>query len=189
MKNSYIGQAWLVLLLALCFGAGLAGVEAALKGRIQQNKLEDTLGQIPLLVPGAAKGEQQEAGEMTVYRAVSESGGLVGWVVKAGGQGFADKIELLVGLNPGATEITGLYVLDQKETPGLGNKIVEQDWRSQFVGKSAAAGLTVTKGTATGNEVEAVTGATISSDSVVGIINQAVRDFRAVKDGLQGAGS
>ena len=35
MKNSYIGQAWLVLALALCFGAALAGVESALKDRIE----------------------------------------------------------------------------------------------------------------------------------------------------------
>ncbi|KKL16433.1 hypothetical protein LCGC14_2495630, partial [marine sediment metagenome] len=37
-----------------------------------------------------------------------------------------------------ATKITGLYVLSQKETPGLGNKIENPEWRGQFVGKDAA---------------------------------------------------
>ena len=63
MKNSYIGQAWLVLALALCFGAALAGVESALKGRITANKLAATVEQIPSLVQGSDLARSRAAVE------------------------------------------------------------------------------------------------------------------------------
>ncbi len=96
MKNSYIGQAWLVILLSLCFGGVLAGVQLALQQRIEENKLAETRSQIPLLVPGAREEESKVdtvAGQR-VYRALS-GGRQIGWVIAGGGQGFADRIELL----------------------------------------------------------------------------------------------
>jgi len=177
-KRNYLGQAWLVLALALCFGSALAGVEIVLKGRIDDNKLAETRGQIPALVPGAEGGQAVELAGRTVYRAMSGNR-QVGWVIPAGGQGFADKIEVLIGLDASAERLTGLYVLSQKETPGLGNRITEGPWLGQFAGKAAASPLAVSKAEPlAGNEILAVTGATISSESVARIVNQAVAEFR-----------
>ncbi len=175
MKKSTIGQAWLVIVLSICFGGALAGVQAALEERIAGNRLAETLGQIPRLVPGAVGGEQRIVAGRTVYRAEDKKGGPVGWVIPCGGRGFADRIELLLGVDAAAQTITGLYVLDQKETPGLGNKIIEAVWRKQFSGKSTGQPLVVARSGKTGaNEVDAVTGATISSESVCTIINQTI---------------
>ncbi|MBN1268952.1 MAG: FMN-binding protein [Kiritimatiellae bacterium] len=180
MKNSYIAQAWLVIALGLCFGAALAGVQATLKPRIEANKLNDTIGQIPNLVPGATSGKAETFGEQIAYRAMDGEGQHVGWVLAAAGQGFADRIEVLVGLDQEARTVTGLYILANQETPGLGNKITEDGWRGQFAGKPAAQALVVTKSKAQkDNEIEAITGATISSESVAGIVNAAVAKFRA----------
>ena len=175
MKRDYLVQAWLVLTLATGFGAALAGVQVALSERIEENKLSEATYQVPRLVPGAASGEQvQPVKGKTVFQAVDESGRHIGWVVKAAGQGFADRIELLIGLDAGARRITGLYVLDQKETPGLGDNIRKAGWLAQFEGKSARSPVTVTKGRPTGNEVRTVSGATISSESVCEIVNRTV---------------
>lgn len=180
MKNSYIGQAWLVILLSAIFGVALAGVQSTLSPKIKQNKLNDTLSQIPSLVPGATTGEPAKVGDLDVYKAMDGQGQQVGWVIPARGLGFADVLELLVGVNADVTQITGLYVLDQKETPGLGNKITEDVWREQFKNKPLAKNLVVTKTTpAAENEIQGVTGATISSSSVVGILNGTIARFRA----------
>ena len=177
-KGNYITQAWLVILLALCFGGGLAGLDAKLSGQIAANKLAETLGQVPALVPGADKGDEQIVDGQIVYRAV-RGGEPVGWVIPARGQGFADKIELLLGVDPAVQTITGVYILDQKETPGLGNKIIEDEWRGQFVGKSAGSRLVaITGGGATGSRIDAVTGATISSESVCNIVNATLAKMR-----------
>ena len=201
MKNSYIGQAWLVLTLALCFGAALAGVESALKGRIAANKLAATVEQIPSLVPGADQsasrlaaarplkvtvGEGALAATYDAFRAVAADGKHVGWVVRASGKGFADKIELLIGVDAAARKITGLYVLDQKETPGLGNKITEKEFLWPFRSGELVADKPLTVVTAASaeagkNQVKAVAGATISSRSVCDIVNETLGEALRAK--------
>jgi len=199
-KNSNILQAWLVLVLCLCFGSALAAVHVVLSPAIEANKINETLEKVPGLVMGEEKAaELKEQGEAlviqttpvqveksgrslsyTVYEALLK-GELVGWVIKSSGQGYADKVELLVGVDAGVDAISGLFILDQKETPGLGAKVAETGWRSQFIGKPADETLVVTKtGASKSDEIDAVTGATISSRSVVQIVNLALADVRPV---------
>ncbi|MGD8250686.1 MAG: FMN-binding protein [Desulfobacterales bacterium] len=198
LKDNNIVQAWLVLLLAICFGGLLAGIQLGLGPRIEQNKLNETREKVPELVLGAETAGQPSQDQETmaidpltitvekpsklarysVFQA-KKDGVLAGWVVKTAGQGYADKIEILVGLSPDASRVTGLFVLDQKETPGLGNKIVTDDWRGQFVGKSTETPFEPVKGGAKADyEIDAITGATISSVAVASIINAAVSDLK-----------
>ncbi len=186
-----LGQAWLILLLAAFFGSSLAGVEIALKPRIERNKKNETFGQIPSLVPGGSgrRSRETRVGGIRVIRVYSGKGAFLGWVLPASGQGFADKIELLVGLDPKADKITGLYVLDQKETPGLGSYIQDKDrFLGGFEGQPADKPLRVVKGKPSprAGEIRAVTGATISSLSVCEIVNRAVREFRKALAGKEG---
>lgn len=200
LKNSNIVQAWLVLLLCLCFGSALAAVHVVLSPAIEANKVNETREKVPALVLGEEKAlaltqsgdsldivsrpvQVEKSGRSLSY-AVFEAilkGDRVGWVIKSSGQGYADKIELLVGLDANAKTVSGLFVLDQKETPGLGNKVIEPQWRGQFIGKPAASTLAVTKsGASAPDEIDAVTGATISSKAVVQIVNTALADVRPV---------
>lgn len=198
LKNSNIVQAWLVLTLALLFGSGLAAIQISLAPTIEVNKINETRQKVPELIFGKAKAMEMAAqkknlhitpqfvavdkqGKKVFYNVFKADldGKCVGWVVKTKGQGYADKIELLIGLAPDIKTITGLFILDQKETPGLGNKIVTDKWRSQFIDKPAGTRLTVTKtGAATDTEINAVTGATISSRSTINIINTAIGDLK-----------
>lgn len=188
MKTNPLMDAALVLALAAVFGAGLSGVEGSLKPRIEANRVAESVGQIPQLVPGAVSGVSELMDARRVYRAVDADQQTVGWVLPVGGQGFADRIELLVALDAAAEHLTGLYVLDQKETPGLGNRIVEASWRQQFTGKATTGSLVVTKHPPERpEEIHGVTGATISSDIVVEIVNRAAREFRAALAEAQGS--
>ena len=198
LKNSNFAQAWLILVLALIFGAALAAVQVNLSGIIAANKLNETLERVPELVFGAAAAAGMASpntsvdiipGTVTIKKdlktsyynlfRVAREGKLAGWVVKAGGQGYADKIEIIIGLDPSADTITGLFVLQQKETPGLGNKITFPRWRNQFIRKKTSTPLVVTKGKSQApNAIDAVTGATISSRSVTGIVNRTIGDVK-----------
>lgn len=188
-KNGFLSQAWLVLLLSLIFGIVLAAVQVNLSEVIAANKLNETLEKIPGLVLGPkvtdTTGLHIEPGLLTVetkgkrsllpvYQ-VSKGNSPAGWVLKASGQGYADNIELLIGLNPAADTISGLFILEQKETPGLGNKVSNPEWRDQFIGKKTDTPLrvTTTKNKAP-ESIDAVTGATISSKSVTNIVNQTI---------------
>ena len=201
MKNTYIGQAWLVLVLSLSFGAALAGVETWLRPTIEANKLAETIRRIPEIVPGsdAARSAEVEplvvitgtgraASRHDVFRALDATGRQVGWVIQAGGKGFADRIELLIGLDAPAETITGLSILDQKETPGLGNRIEEIGdddnkgflWQFAHHYPQADRPLIVTTASPdmsrsdAANRILALSGATISSRSVCTIINEAL---------------
>ena len=183
-----LAQAKLILFLAVFFGCSLAGVEIALGPRIRENKRNETFSQIPSLVPGgsSARSREERVGGIRVIRVLDEEGRQVGWVLPASGQGFADRIELLVGLDREARRITGLYVLDQKETPGLGDYIKsEERFRKYFAGQPADRPLKVVKREPKpgSGEIKALTGATISSTSVCQIVNQAVRTFRKALGG------
>ena len=195
-KANFFSQAWLVLVLAICFGGLLAGMQILLGPIIETNKINETLERVPVLVFGAAHATElsqsgmeinplsvgvEKAGKSVRYNVyeTKSDGKLAGWVTKSAGQGYADKIEVLIGFDPQMEKITGLFVLDQKETPGLGNKILEDGWRGQFLDKSTAKPLMPVKGKATAsNEIDAITGATISSKAVTDIINTAVADLR-----------
>mgnify|MGYP001827282595 CR=1 FL=1 len=204
-RDNNIVQAWLVLCLAICFGSTLAGMQLALGPTIEQNKVNETMAKVPELVLGqelaakmAAENQALEISPRTISVEVGGrqqsysvfeakyQGNSKGWVIKTGGQGYADKIELLLGLDPALTTITGLFVLEQKETPGLGNKIIFPEWRGQFIGKPIDPALTVVKtGAKTKTEVDAITGATISSRAVTTIVNSAIK---ALKEPLSKGG-
>jgi electron transport complex protein RnfG len=198
IRNNYIIQAWLVLLLAMCFGGSLAGIQLALGPLIEANKINETLQKVPEMVLGAEKAQKLSEKQQlviepqtievekhnrkifyNVFKAKYPNGRPAGWVAKAIGQGYADKIEILVGMDHKLKKITGLFVLDQKETPGLGNKIITNEWRKQFITKKTATPLSVTKeGANAAHEIDAITGATISSRAVCSIINTTIKDLR-----------
>ena len=198
-KDSNLFQAWLVILLATAFGTALAGIQTKLGPVIEANKTRETLAKIPALVLGEDQAQQLSTQKKalsitsrtieierngikkfyTVYDALFEDGTLAGHVAKASGQGYADKIELLLGLDAEAKTITGLFILDQKETPGLGNRIIEKPWRDQFLNKASDTHLMVVKGIpGKDNEIDAISGATISSRSVTGIVNKTITDIK-----------
>lgn len=180
IKDSYLGQAWLVLALALCFGGALAGVQLGLSARIEENKRTETLGRVADVVPSAVKaGDRADIAGYACWPVFGQDGGHVGWMVKAAGMGYADRIELLFGLDAPAERITGLWVLDQKETPNVGNRIESDAFRRQFFGDRLAARyrLEVVKAAPeeNTNQIQAISGATISSESVCRIVNKALK--------------
>jgi electron transport complex protein RnfG len=199
LRNSNLFQAWLVLVLAMVFGTALAGIQVKLGPIIEANKINETMEKIPALVLGEERAQKvMEAKNLlviesrmveikkegmkkfyTVYDARFKDGSPAGFVAKASGQGYADKIEVLLGLDPSGNTITGIFILDQKETPGLGNRILEKPWRDLFADKSSAIPLVVVKGGAKGEgEIDAISGATISSKSVTQIVNKTIADLR-----------
>ncbi|MBW1897440.1 MAG: FMN-binding protein [Deltaproteobacteria bacterium] len=210
LKQNYIIQAWLVMLLALFFGSSLASVQIVLSPKIKQNKINETLQKIPDLIPGPSQKEKSgeepqldiipkrievsKNGRKKFYNVfqASRNGHPAGWVVKSSGQGYADRIELLIGFDPLVNAITGLFILEQKETPGLGNKIIEKEWTNQFLQKKTDQKIAAVKTNAAAlNEINAITGATISSKSVCTIINNTVSDLKEElnqKDNIQNKG-
>jgi electron transport complex protein RnfG len=102
------------------------------------------------------------------YEVFDAGGRAVGWVIKGSGKGYADTIEVLIGVNASVDRLIGVFVLDQKETPGLGDNIRSPEFTRRFAQQPVDDGMTV----------EGWSGATVSSRAVSTIINAALDDFR-----------
>jgi len=127
-----------------------------------------------------------------LYGAYAEDGKLVGYAIPTSGSGFQDTIKLIYGYDPHEKKIVGMEVLESRETPGLGDKILKDE---KFLGNFKALDVqpdvvAVKSGTKThSNEVDSISGATISSKSVVKIISQANSRFLPAIDAAAGGGS
>lgn len=105
----------------------------------------------------------------TDYFEASKEGTIVGYCIKVDARGYAGPIRMLVGVDTGGA-IKGVNVLEHQETAGIGSKICEGPFLWQFNGKNAQE-VVDRKG------VDAVTGATISSDAVIESVGKTVRQF------------
>ena len=199
----FVQQSWLLIVSSFCFGLLLAIANAAWSPRIEQNrinKLNDLAGRlipkakdfVPLEKLGVVievtslKGDKKQ---IDVYKAVTGEE-CFGWTFNAVGPGFQDKIELIIAVDKDFKTIAGFDVLASNESPGTGDKIKEIDFRKQFEDKSAAKLELIKSGEAKDNKILAISGATISSEAVVKIINHHIKEVREEmqKKGLLGNG-
>lgn len=162
--------------VALISGTALALVYSALLPRIQHNQqvaLERSLSAL------FEKGESPEFSEIdtdgpTIYRA-NAGGEPIGYAVRVVTTGYGGEISLLVGISPDLERITGMEVVEHVETPGLGAKIDGKPFKEQFSGLKPQEKISYVKGEPAQkqeNEIQAISGATISTKAVVGGVNK-----------------
>jgi len=172
---SFLRQSWLVLILASGLSAALAGVDYGLRDRIAENARQRLEKAALEVVPGGVVSEAVEVAGVKMYRVRDDSGALRGWAMPAEGRGFQDRIRLMVGLSNDGDRVTGLTILESNETPGLGDRIQQPEFRNQFVGKSTEHPFTRSgPGVSASAPVDAITGATISSSAVIDAINSQI---------------
>jgi electron transport complex protein RnfG len=118
------------------------------------------------------------------------SGRRVGAAITAAEPGFQELLTLMIGFDPRTGTLIGFKVLDQKETPGLGDKI-ERDtaFVGQFAGRVAPLHGVKSRSGKASDEVQTITGATISSRAVIRIINNAVARWRPLLEAWDQGGA
>ncbi|MCP4289919.1 MAG: FMN-binding protein [Gammaproteobacteria bacterium] len=122
------------------------------------------------------KSEQVQKDDQAIFGGFDQSGNLVGYAIPGAGPGFQDTISLLYGYLPSKRQVSGMEILASRETPGLGDKIYKDlSFVSSFETLSIDPEIKALKKgkRSSPNEIDAITGATISSKAVVRIINEA----------------
>ena len=188
--NIYARMIIVLTSIGLISGAFLAGVGTLTKNRIALNKQKEINEAITRVISGAQISNKiYEEKDLIIYRVNGEKNNLLGYAVYAGGVGFQDKIYLMFGVDPEITKIHSLTVLDQKETPGLGAKITsEKDFLQFWKNRDCAENITLHKPAVNSPdqlspyEVNIISGATISSEAVVNIVNTALERIRVLKE-------
>jgi len=188
-----------VTLTAICLVAAsaLAVSYRLTKPTIDERARADKLVALRVVLPAAAKFSDRKSGpEIDYYEGRDGSGNLVGYAFSGEAKGYSSNISVMVGVDPEGT-ITGIKILDQKETPGLGTQAVDvpasrtfwqalfgrgeksppgrPPFQEQFAGKTVAR-LRVVRGK-TDTEIEALTGATITSRAVTDAVKTSLQSF------------
>ncbi len=117
---------------------------------------------------------KKSTNENIIYAGYDAENNFIGYAIPAEGPGFQDTISILYGYDFTNKLIVGMEVLDSRETPGLGDKIYKDaDFQKNFVALQVETPvILVKKGKKTAaNQVDSITGATISSKAIVNIIN------------------
>ena len=169
-------------LTLICLAASLA---LAIVNANTADVIRDNLNK--KAVEGAAAVLQAESFEeiepvapaTAIYRGTDASGAAVGYVFRTQVSGYGGTIEVLTGIAADGT-VTGVGILSDSETPGLGKRVETDEFRRQFAGKSGE--LSVDRLNPGDNEIQALSGATISSKAVTKAVNEAQEAF----EGLEG---
>ncbi len=171
--GAYVLRLTLTLFLITTIVAGLLGlvnyVTADTIAEQIAQKAENAMRQVleadsyePLDVP-------EDSAVTAAYRA-----GDRGYVVRVAPNGFGGAIDMMVGVDVSGA-VTGVAIVSQSETASLGANCTREDFRAQFTGKTGT--LSVSKD---GGEIEALTGATVSSRAVTEGVNTALEFVQEV---------
>lgn len=134
---------------------------------------------------------QEIDGEQTVYIADNEGKREIAFTVQSAG--LWGTITALVAVDESGSRIVGIDFVNHSETPGLGGRIDETAFKEQFRGErissSSSARIAVVSGQDTGSKddskVDAITGATRTSESIQTLLNKAINDvFPAVLEAV-----
>lgn len=113
-----------------------------------------------------------------VYAGYGPDGQFMGFAVPGEKSGYQDVIRLIFGYDPRSDEVLGMKVLESKETPGLGAKITsDSSFISEFEGVEPPLRGVKDGGGDEPHQVDMITGATISSEAVIDIINGRLREL------------
>ncbi|NQS89459.1 RnfABCDGE type electron transport complex subunit G [Patescibacteria group bacterium] len=120
--------------------------------------------------------------EKVVYRGLDSSGAPIGYALEGEGAGYQGEIKIMIGIDPGLNNTIGIEILESVETPGLGAKITSPWFKDQFNNLKILPLVELIKNKLPfkPNQVQAITGATISSQAVVDIVNKTLKQVREI---------
>lgn len=141
-------------------------IAEALEKRSQearQEVLPEGKGFEPLFT-GEKEPDKLAKGVSEVYQSQNK----VGWVITSEDKGYGGTMRIITGFDSSGS-ITNIKILEQSETPGLGTKVGEDYFLGQFLGKDTV------------DEVEAISGATISSEAMKRAVKWSLNQMEEIR--------
>jgi electron transport complex protein RnfG len=177
--------------LSMISGGFLAAWDRYTLPKIEAFKQEQLKNSIAEVLPAYDQYTEIHRDGYTLYVAgKKDSPQPVGIAFAANGSGFQGNLAIMVGVKPDFSEIIGIKILEQLETPGLGTKIAEDPGNkkdpfwfvNQFKNLKTAPEISYIKNQKPSGpaQIQAITGATISSRCVVNILNNTIQRMRDI---------
>ncbi len=186
-SNSWIARhregAWysfvLIILVAVLCGGVLAGVNYAGHDAFAEAdlRLDEAKGgaQRALLFPDASSFEQVSAPAVEGLNSVYQTNDGA-WVFDCSATGYHGDVELMVGITSDG-KVAGIQIVAEDETDGIGSNALTEDYFGTFTDLPATGTLTVGEAGSGETQVDGVSGATFTSNAVVGCLNIAFEAY------------
>ena len=169
-----------LFLICLIVTALLAGVNMLTADQIAALAVQTAEESQRVVLPDAASFE--EVDEDTV-KGLDGSGQLAGYVITTEAKGYGGTIEVMTGITADGS-VSGVVLLSQNETPGLGANATKESFTGQYQQAVPESGFEVIKsGGAADGQIQAMTGATITSRAVTDAVNLAVEKYQTLEKG------
>lgn len=171
-----------LFLICLVVAFALSVTNALTKDKIKLN--EAMTKEISMLTVVEDAEDFEEIIPDTVYKGIDENGNTAGYAISTSANGYGGQIKVMTGISEDGT-ILKIDVYDNdEETPGLGKNTSESSFTDQFSGLNTSEGMIVSKDyDGYGQQVDAVTSATISSRAVVKAVNEACEIYNELSTG------
>lgn len=188
MSNSKFIIKHALILFAIAFICSLLLIlcNNLTESRIAELQLKTEAEAQSAVLPGAVEFKEVDSSTMALlsdsrvtsaFRGTDEKGNTAGYCVKVEPTGFSGKISMMVGIGADG-EVQGVKITSMSETPGLGAK-ADDKWLTQFKGKNSGVSV-IKSGTAKDNEINAISGATITSKAVTDGVNTAANAAKTI---------
>lgn len=169
----------ILFVICVVVSAALAGTNLLTRDRIAQAQAQKAEESRLIVLPEAESFEERDGH----YAGLDGSGNTVGYVFETEGKGYGGSVNVMTGISAQGS-ITGVVILSHGETPGLGANAEKEDFRDQY--KQPVSNVTaievVKYQTPAEGQIQAMTGATITSTAVTNAVNQAIAEYQGAYD-------
>ena len=170
--------ALILFVICLVVTALLAGTNLLTKDKIAEQSALEAEQSRKVVLSDADSFE--EADGYYIGKANNET---VGYVFQTEAKGYGGAVKVMTGISADG-QITGVVILEHSETPGLGANAEKVSFTDQFKQTAPENGITLVKNKAPSDgEIEAMTGASITSRAVTNAVNEAITKYNTVREG------
>lgn len=171
-----------LFLVCLIVTALLAGTNYVTKDTIAVQAEQSAKESRFLVLSDATDFNEKTSGEYTYYEGVDKDGKIVGYTFTTSEKGYGGDVEVMTGIDSSKNAVSGVVILSQSETPGLGANAEKPSFTDKFKQDVAENGFEVVKNKeAEKGEIEAMTGATITSSAVTKAVNKALDIYKGIE--------
>lgn len=196
LKSSLFWPAWILFIICVLVTLALAGANELTKGTIaKQEKIDADNARREVFAAAVSfedittKFQADESLKISsVYTALDSQNQVIGLVILSASRGYAGDVSVMSGITLDLS-VCGIKVMSDDETPGLGKKIETSSFAKQFISRTAGLLFSVKTSDSNVNHVDAVTGATISSNAMSSAANNALAFAEKVFSGLKLGGN
>lgn len=203
MSNKIIKDAMALTLITLVAGAALGAVrgitkepiarqEALTKAEAYKEVFEEANDYSTVEMTDELAGQLRDSLDSEGYQAqsideiveaVDGSGASLGYIITViSSEGYGGDIKFTMGVQSDGT-MNGISILSISETAGLGMRANTDEFKSQFVGKNTDKLVYTKNGASADNEIDALSGATVTTNAMTNGVNAGLCAFRVMEGG------